>query len=79
VVDEVRADRVVPVREEGDLQLRADPVGAGHEDGIAHAGGAHVEQATERSDLREHPRRERAAGEPLDAPDGLVAGVDVDT
>ena len=39
---------------------------------------AEPEQAAERADLREHAGRERAARQRPDAPDDLVAGVDVD-
>ena len=68
----------VPVRHEGDLQLGANPVGAGHENRLAIAAGLQPEQPAERSDVREHARRERRAGEAANSADSLIAGVDVD-
>ena len=61
VVDEVLADRVVAVRQERDLQLGADAVGARDQHRVARSPRLEAEQAAERSDLREHARRERAS------------------
>ena len=38
MVDQVLADSVVAIHEHGDLQLGADAVDAGHENGLAHLG-----------------------------------------
>ena len=76
VVHEIRTDRVVPVRQKRDLQLRADTVGARHQHRFAKAHAGEAEQPSEGADLRQHARRERAAGKALDAADGFVAGVD---
>jgi hypothetical protein len=77
VVDEILADRVVAVRQEGDLELRADTVGAGDQDRVGQAGGVQAEEAAERTDLGEDARRERGARKALDAAHRLVAGVDI--
>ena len=78
VVDEIAADGVVPAGHEGDLELRADAVGARHQHRLPIALAVETEQPAERADLREHARRERRPRERLDAPDGFIAGVDVD-
>ena len=54
--------------------LRADPVGAGHEDGVVDARRIETEQTAERSDLREDSGSERASRERSNAPDNFVAG-----
>ena len=78
VVHEIGTDGVVPVGEKRDLQLRADAVSARHQHRLAEAHAGEAEQPAEGADLRQHARRERAAGEALDAADGFVAGVDGD-
>ena len=54
VIDEVAADRVVASREERDLQLRADAVGARDEHRLANCARLEPEQAAERTDVGEH-------------------------
>ena len=78
VIDEIGADRAVLVRHERDLELGADAVGARHEHRLLERGGVELEQAAERSDVRQHAGRERGFREPLDAADGFVARIDVD-
>ena len=78
VVDQILADGVVDVAVEGDFQLGADAVGAGHQHGVAGSERLQAEQPAEAADLRQHVRREGALGQRPDAPDDLVAGVDVD-
>src|SRR6476660_7404869 len=76
--DQIDADRIVPVKLESELELRADAVGTGHQHGFAVAL-RHFEQRTEATDPREHARPQCAPGERLDAFDQTVAGVDVDS
>jgi hypothetical protein len=78
MVDEIRADRIVAPGEECDLQLGSDAVGARHQHRILEPI-AEPEQPAERPDVGHDAGRERAAGERPDAPDGLVARVDVYT
>ena len=66
------------VGHEGDLQLRADTVGAGHEHRIAEAPGLEPEEPAERSDIRQDGGCEGGARQSADTADGFVAGVDVD-
>ena len=54
MVDQVDADRVVHAGHEGDAQLGADAVGAGHEHRIVDARVGEPEQAAERTDLGQH-------------------------
>ena len=49
--DAVDADGIVLVHQEGDAQFRTDAVGAGDEDGLAHAGEVGGEQSAEASDV----------------------------
>ncbi len=78
MVDEIGADRVVTARHERDLQLRADAVGARHEHRLFAAIAIELEKTAERSDFGQDARSERRSRERLDAPDGLVARIDVD-
>ncbi len=78
VVHEIRTHRVVPLRQKRDLQLRADTVSARHQHRFAEPHAGEAEQPSEGADLRQNARRERAAGEALDAANGFVAGVDID-
>ena len=67
--DEVDADRVVLVHQRGDLELGADAVGAGDEDGMAIVAGeqpavvVEAEQAGEAAEAVEDARRVRAAAD----------------
>ena len=79
VIDEIGADGAVPVRHERDLELGADAVGARHEHRLLERGGVELEQAAERSDVGQDAGRERGFGQTLDAADGFVARIDVDT
>jgi hypothetical protein len=78
VIDEILPDRVVHVRQERQLQLRAHAIGARHQHRIGEARGIQREQAAERADVGEHSRGVRALREPLDAADDFIAGIDVD-
>ena len=62
---------------EGELELGADAVGAGHQHRLAVAL-ADLEQAAEAADAGQHLGAHGALGERLDALDERVAGVDVD-
>src|SRR5690606_34509826 len=77
VVDEVLADGVVPADADGHLQLRADAVDGGDEDGLVVGGLVEGEEPAEGADVGEDAGRERLADEALDAADGLLAGLDV--
>ena len=77
VVHEILADRVVLLREKGDLELRPDAVDARNEHGALEPS-RHLEEAAEISDLRKHflpPRPPRQRGDLLLRP---VRGVDID-
>ena len=78
VIDEVGAHRVVDPGQERDLELRADAVGAGNQDGIGVVRRREPEHAAEGADFRQHARRERGARDVLDAADGVIARFDVD-
>ena len=54
------------------------PSALGDEHRVGDAGRVETEQPAERSDVREHARRERAARQRADPADDFVAGVDVD-
>src|SRR4030095_10819545 len=58
--------------------LRADAVGAAHEDRVPEVL-RDLEQAAEAADLGEHPLALRGVRECTDARDDAVGGVDVDT
>ncbi len=77
MVDEIRANGIVPAGHESDLQLRADAVGARHEHRLATRIAIELEQSTERSNLGEDPGRERRTRERFDPADGLVSGIDI--
>ena len=79
VVDEVGADGVVDAEFEGDLELGADAVGAGDEDGLLVLAGIELEEAAEAADFAKHVAGEGALGEVLDALLGAVAAGDVDS
>ena len=54
VIDQVRADGVVPVHREGDLELGADAIDAGDEDRLAVAARVEREQAAETAHFAQH-------------------------
>ena len=62
--DEVDAHRVVQAGVDGHLELGADAVGAGHQDGVAETRGLEVEQAAEAAEAADHaaPAVLRASG-----------------
>ena len=66
VVDEIGADRVVPVHGEGDLQFRPDAIDARDQHRLAHPGKIRREQAAEAADLPEHFRTVRLPNESVD-------------
>ncbi len=78
VVDQVDANRPVHAGHEGNAQLGADAVSAGHQHRIVNAHVREPEQAAKRTDLGQHAARERPARERADPPHDLVTGVDVD-
>ena len=73
VIDEVGADAGVEAELNGELELAADAVGGGDQDGVGEALGVELEEAGEATDFAEHMLVEGAAGEALDA----VVGEDV--
>ena len=76
--DAVYADGVVLVHEEGYLQLRADAVRAGDEDGLRHARKVGPEEAAEAAEAAEHAGGLGALNVLFHELHGLVAGGDVD-
>ena len=66
------------MREERDLQLRADAVGARDEHRLAILAGLEPEQAAKGTDLGENAARECRTRETADAADRFIARVDVD-
>ena len=78
VVDEVLADGVVDAELEGDLELGADAVGAGDEDGVGELLEVEREEAAEAADLAEDLAVEGLAGEHLDALLAAIGAGDVD-
>ena len=79
MVHEIDAHGVVAVRQERNLELRADAVSARDEHGLLKSRRLEPKQPAERADVRQHAGRERRSRECADAPHGLVAGVDVYT
>ncbi len=77
VIDEIATDRSMLAGHEGDLQLRADTVGARDEHRILDAGGIHAEQTAERADVRQDARGIGPLRQSSNASDDFVAGVDV--
>ena len=73
VIDEVGADGGVQAKLGSELQLGADAVSGGDEDGVGEAFGIELEEAGEAADFRQDIFVERAAGEALDAVVGLGA------
>jgi hypothetical protein len=58
VIDEIDADRIVLVSEEGDLQLGADAIGARDQHRMLVSSAFELKQPAERTDVRQHARRE---------------------
>ena len=67
MVDEVGADGVVDAEFEGDLELGADAVGGGDQDGLGKFFEVEREEAAEAADFGEDVLVEGLAGEHLDA------------
>jgi hypothetical protein len=78
VRDEVVAHGVVHAGRDRDLDLGADAVGGGDEDGLPVAREVGAEHPAEGADLRQHARVEGPAREALDARLGVVRRGDVD-
>jgi hypothetical protein len=77
VIDEVHADAVVTVGEEGDFEFRPNAVSARDENRVFVAPGFELKQAAERADVGEHPRRERRTRQTANPANRFVTGVDV--
>ena len=77
--DEGGADVVMAAGGDGDLQLGADPVGRGDQQGIAVAELSQVEERAEAAEAGGAAAPRGRPGERLDRLDQRVAGVDVDT
>ena len=73
---EVDAHGVVPVQGEGQLELGAHAIGAGHQHGL-HQPFGQAAQGAEATNAREHLWPHGALGQRLDAVDESVAGIDV--
>ena len=76
--DEVDADGVVAPGGVGDLELGADPIGTGDQNGVAVARRLEVEERPEAAERRGHAGALRRGGQRLDGVDQRRAGVDVD-
>ena len=76
--DQVDADGVVLARGDGDLQLGADAVGGGDQDGIAVARGLQIEQRAEAAQARRRAAARRAGGQRLDRLHQRRARIDID-
>jgi hypothetical protein len=68
----------VLARGDRQLQLRADAVGRGDEDGVAIAGGLRIEEGAEAAEGRRRAAARGGARQRLDRLDQGVAGIDVD-
>ena len=79
VVDEILADGVMDIEVECDLELGADAVGGGDEDGVGKLLQVEGEETAEAADFAEDLFIEGLAGEHLDALFAAVAGGDVYT
>ena len=73
VIDEVAADGGVEAELDGELELAADAVGGGDEDGVGEALGIEGEEAGEATDFAEDMLIERAASKAFDS----IVGEDV--
>ncbi len=76
--DQIDADRVVAAALDRELQLGADPVGRGHEQGIAIARALQVEHPAEAADLGIGAGARGRFHQRLDQIDEPVAGIDID-
>ena len=79
VIHQVGTDGVVPAGHECNFELGADAVSARDEHRIGHARQVEPEQPAEGADVRQHALRERRTRQSADAPDCLVARIDVYT
>ena len=77
--DKVDADRRMPARIDGDLELRADAVVRRDEDRIAKTGAFQIEQAAEAAEIHVGSGPARRFGERLDRSNQRIPGIDVDT
>ena len=76
--NEVNADRRVPARIDGDLELGADAVVGGNQDRIAVTGGLQVEQTTKTAEISIGACPPRRPHQWLNRLDQRIAGIDVD-
>ncbi len=67
----------MPVHQKGDLQLGADPVGAGYQNRICIQFALKAEQTAKAPEIRQDLRTEGRADERLDAVDEFVSGVHI--
>ena len=63
MVHEIRADGIVLVHGESDLQFRADAINARNQHRFAHSGKTRAKQSTEPANFPEHPRPMRLPNE----------------
>src|SRR5581483_11045096 len=76
--NKIDADCVVDAGLDGDLDLGADAVGGGDQDGVGKSGALEIEQAAEAADLGVGATPRRGAHQRLDQFHHAVPGVDVD-
>src|SRR5215469_17450611 len=76
--DEIDADRVVPAGEDGELELGADAVGSGDQDGVAVARGFQIEERAETAQSGVAAGARGRLGERLDRLHQRIAGIDID-
>ena len=77
VIDQVGADGVVQAHLEGDLQLGADTIHAGDEDGIEVSLLVDGKQSAETADLAQDAAVKRLVGQVLDALFGAIGAFNV--
>ncbi len=77
--DQVDADGVIAAHRPGHHRLGADPVGGGHQHGMAVAGGLEREQPTESPDVADHLAAKRGSNLGANALHGPLPGGDVDS
>jgi hypothetical protein len=78
MVDQIGADRVVPVDHERHFQLGADAIGAGDQYSVPVQPRLETEESAKRSDFGENAAGKSGPRQPADAADCLVARVDID-
>jgi hypothetical protein len=78
VIDEIGADGVVHAGHERHFQFGPDAIRARHQHRLGYRR-IDREQSAERSDAGKNSRRIGLTRQRLDAPHGLIAGIDVDT